>query len=218
MEQIHQFMQQGDFVKAIALLQKQWIESPSVEICMLLTIAYTNVHQLDDALATVEKGIEKFPDNASLYSERAVVYFHNNKKNLALLDMDKAFMLEPLNPYRYSSRAYIKDSLGDIHGAMKDYLKAVELDPEDSISLNNLAMLEEKLGNMQKAQSYAKKADRLAKEIDLVFEKEDEAKPIVTSTITTDPFYKENRFSIMKKVFTSKDTFKEFIKFLMNKK
>jgi len=156
------------------------------------------------------KAIDVLPNDPDLYSTRGVVLFHLNRKKEALKDMDKAVDLEPNYSYRYSSRAYIKASLGMTEDAILDYKKCTELDPEDAIAWNNLGLLEDQLGWNKKAKKTFKKAESLEKVLkdkDITLEKKreiPEPKPEIAIS--------KNR--IIKEVFTKKETFKEFIKFV----
>jgi Flp pilus assembly protein TadD len=114
-----------------------------------------------EALVFFNKALDLEPSNADFLSDRAVTYFHLNKKDLSMIDLNHAQELDPKNPYRYSSRAFVKDSLGDLEGAIKDYEKTIELDPEDAVAHNNLGLLEEKYGYKQKAERRFKRADEL---------------------------------------------------------
>lgn len=132
------------------------------EIWYCMSVCWLKLEQPEKALDVIEKALSNWPDDATLLSERGVIYFHLGKKSLALLDMDKAIELEPENPYRYSSRAFIKDSLGDVEGAIHDYEKAIALDPDDAIAYNNLGLLLEKQGYMEKAKKHFERADKLS--------------------------------------------------------
>lgn len=117
--------------------------------------------KFEPALQLFNKALELDPDQPDFLSDRAVAYFHLEKKDLAIIDLNRAQQLDPENPYRYSSRAFVKDSLGDIDGAISDYEKATSLDPKDAVAWNNLGLLEEKKGYLKKAQSHFNKADEL---------------------------------------------------------
>jgi Flp pilus assembly protein TadD len=117
--------------------------------------------KFSEALTFFNKALDLEPANPNYLSDRAVTYFHLNKKDLAIIDLNHAQKLDPNNPYRYSSRAFVKDSLGDLAGAIKDYEKCIELDPDDAVAHNNLGLLEEKYGYKQKAERRFKKADEL---------------------------------------------------------
>ena len=139
-----------------------------------------------------------------------MVLFHLDRKEDSLIDMNKAVDLEPNYSYRYSSRAYIKASLGMTEDAILDYKKCTELDPEDAISWNNMGLLEDQLGWNKKAGKTFKKADSLEKVLkdkDITLEKKSEL-PEPKPEIPT------SKKRIIKEVFTKKETFKEFVKFV----
>ena len=140
--------------------------------------------------------------------------------------MNTAVKLDPGYSYRYSSRAYIKDAMGDVKGAIEDYKRAIDLDPSDAVSYNNLGMLEEKLGYLEASKENFKKADELAK----IFEEtgivtEDELKGTAENSpqniqkeIDSEEAERSSSsvFNEIKKVFTSKDSLKDFISFVKN--
>jgi Flp pilus assembly protein TadD len=114
-----------------------------------------------EALVQFNKALDLEPDHPDYLSDRAVTYFHLDKKDLAMIDLNRAQQLDKSNPYRYSSRAFVKDSLGDLDGAIADYRKAIELDPDDAIAHNNLGLLEEKSGYKKQSEERFAKADEL---------------------------------------------------------
>lgn len=168
--------------------------------------------KFSDAIYWYTRAISISP-TAEIYSERAVAYFHNEQLKESLKDMDRAQKLEPQNPYRYSSRAYIKDAMGDIAGAIKDYEKAIELDPEDAIAHNNLGLLLEKQGHHQKAKAFFDFADAVAKK-----EHGDQNAMTERPRNIQSDLNKERRKSSlgkeMAKVFTDRQQFREFIRFV----
>jgi tetratricopeptide (TPR) repeat protein len=163
-----------------------------------------------EAFRLYSKAIDVLPNDPDLYSARGVVLFHLDRKEDSLLDMNKAVDLEPNYSYRYSSRAYIKASLRMTEDAILDYKKCTELDPEDAIAWNNMGLLEDQLGWNKKAGQTFKKADSLEnvlKDKDIPIENESElSEPKPEIPIS------KNR--IIKEVFTRKETFKEFVKFV----
>ncbi len=120
--------------------------------------------QYEKAVNVFTKLINAGDNNARIYSERGVTYFHLKRFDLAIDDMDTAVNLEPNNGYRYASRAYIKGAAGDTKGGIEDYEKAIELDPYDDISYNNLGMLQEQLGYQRQSKSSFKTAAQISKD------------------------------------------------------
>jgi tetratricopeptide (TPR) repeat protein len=163
-----------------------------------------------EAFRLYSKAIDVLQNDPDLYSARGVVLFHLDKKEDSLQDMNKAVDLEPNYSYRYSSRAYIKASLRMTEDAILDYKKCTELDPEDAIAWNNMGLLEEQLGWNKKAEKTFKKAgslENILKDKDIPKEKDSElSKPKSEIPISKN--------KIIKDVFTKKETFKEFVKFV----
>lgn len=169
------------------------------------------------AVNALNKAIEQEPNNPIYYSDRGVCYFHLDMKKQSLSDMNKSVELDPEYSYRYASRAYIKDSMGDVKGAVEDYEIAVKLDPEDAVAHNNLGLLQEKLGYMQQSKASFEKADGLAKMLEENgIEYNNELKPRNIQKEIDEENKNLTTKRVIKDIFTSKETFKEFIQFIKN--
>jgi Flp pilus assembly protein TadD len=169
----------------------------------------------ENAVYWYSRAISVSPDEAELYSERAVAYFHRKMLKESLADMDKAQALEPKKPYRYSSRAYIKDAMGDTQGAVEDYRIAIQLDPEDAVAHNNLGLLEEKLGHMAQAKAMFDLADALAKNESGSDDPADYRPKNIQREINQEQSEKSMSSEVLN-VFRSKEGFKEFLSFIRN--
>lgn len=179
---------------------------------------------LQGSITLYTKAMEQHPKDCNLISDRAVAYLHLNEKEKCFADFDLALSIQPNYGYRYASRAFAKNHFGDIDGAVEDYEKAVELDPEDAVAQNNLGLLLEQKGYKNAAEERFKRADKLSKEEDHLLElmddldqteKTKDAKPV-----EVDPnVQRQKNISTgqeLKKVFTSKTQFKEFMNFIKN--
>lgn len=167
----------------------------------------------ENAVYWYSRAISLSPEDAELYSERAVAYFHRKMLKESLADMNKAQELEPKKPYRYSSRAYIRDSMGDTEGAIEDYRIAIELDPEDSVAHNNLGLLEEKLGHTAQAKAMFYLADALAKNESGSDDPADYMPKNIQKEIEQENTKKSVGSEVLN-VFRSKEGFREFISFI----
>jgi Flp pilus assembly protein TadD len=171
--------------------------------------------QFEDAVYWYTRTISVDGEDAEMYSERGVAFFHMGKLPESLDDLSRAQALEAENPYRYASRAYIRDAMGDLEGAITDYETALKLDPDDSVALNNLGMLEEKRGYHSKAKALFDFADKLDKDARASGETEDLRPKNIQREINA----KSKNKSItreMKDVFTKKSAFKDFLTFIGN--
>lgn len=169
----------------------------------------------ENAVYWYSRAISVSPDDAELYSERAVAYFHREMLKESLADMNKAQELQPEKPYRYSSRAYIKDALGDTAGAIADYKIAIELDPDDSVAHNNLGLLEEKLGHASQAKAMFDLADALAKNESGSNDPADYRPKNIQKEIEQEKRDKTLGSEILN-IFRSKEGFREFVSFIRN--
>lgn len=179
-----------------------------------------------EAFAAFEKAIKVLPDDPDLIHDRAVCLFNLGEKKAALAELNRALDLQPDYSYRYASRAYMRSALKDVEGAIEDYKKAIELDPEDAISMNNLGLLEEQQGYKKEANERYQLADELNQILDergiapdfkaAPNEKPSEPAKVQTSKPSAIQTDTGSMTGQMKKVFTSKKGFKEFIAFLRN--
>jgi Flp pilus assembly protein TadD len=186
--------------------------------------------QIDEAIELYTKALNEAPDDYNIISDRGVAYLHKNDKLRCFGDFNRAIQLQPNYSYRYASRAYAKKHFGDLEGAVADYEKAVELDPEDAVAQNNLGMLLEEMGYKKQSEKRFARADKLSEQENgllnvmeglEVSEKAVEAPNQETPIEDLSPSDKgsdetKTNSKEFKKVFTSKNQFKEFIRFIRN--
>ena len=74
---------------------------------------------------------------ASVYNNRGLYYYDNEKYDLALADFKRALELDPIgaNPYINRGNVYLAQEEYEI--ALKNYTRAIELDPKDPIPYGN---------------------------------------------------------------------------------
>ncbi len=182
---------------------------------------------IQKAIQLYSKALEDFPKDCNLLSDRGVAYLHANDKVKCYADFDSALMIQPNYSYRYASRAFAKNNFGDIDGAIEDYEKAVELDPDDAIAHNNLGLLLEQKGYKRASEERFERADKLSKNEDHLLEmmddlendKCDENKNASDATPIDPSIVRDRNLSTaseLKKVFTSKSQFMEFMNFIKN--
>lgn len=185
--------------------------------------------QIKEAIELYTKALDLSPGHPDILSDRAVAYLHQENKDLCYGDFEVALELQPTKAYRYTSYAFAMNHFGDIEGAIKKYERAIELDPDDSIAHNNLGLLLEQKGYKDEAQAKFDRADRLSKMeddfLDMIDEMDGEESnekispvhdPTQENQKTTDSEKKNSVSSEMKKILTSKESFKEFIRFIKN--
>lgn len=178
-------------------------------------------HKHEEAIELFNSLFQTESSNPDLLHDRAVSYFHLQRRKECLADFESAANLQPDYAYRYSSMAFIKAAFKMTEEALKDYSKAVELDPTDAVTQNNLGLLEEQLGWQKESQDRFKVADELAgilKDSEISSPKiakkaieEPQQKPEPT-TENTD----KSLLSTALGIFKSKKDFKEFTQFIRN--
>lgn len=191
--------------------------------------AYKLMQELhyEKAVLIYTKVIAQHPNAPELYSERGVAYIHLQQKEKSMADLNKSVELQPDYAYRYASRGHARDFFGDIDGAIEDYEIAAEMDPNDAIVYNNLGLLLEKRGNMIAAKANFTRSDALHEQEknlqNVVSEMEGETiempeiQPNSTEKkIEEKAAEKESTAVEMKKIFTEKSQWKEFLKFVTN--
>jgi len=180
-----------------------------------VTIEKTQIKIKERALALMEsqsweEALEKWEvwfretrnsyGDANALHDRAICKFHLSDTVSAIKDLDAAAELQPEYGYRFSSRAWMKQANGDTDGAISDYKIAIGLEPEDIVNQNNLGILEESKGYKNQADKRFKIADGANKKTVEKTEAHD------TKTI----------FSEMKSVYRSKESLKDWLKFILN--
>jgi tetratricopeptide (TPR) repeat protein len=229
---------QGKFEEAIMFFTKSLeIEPGHVASLYNRGLSLIKLNRFQEAIGDFDTALRHAPQDARVISEKAVALHLMGDNTQALLLFDEAQYLEPGNPYRYSSRAYVKAKMGKIHEAIADYKKTIELDPNDEVAYNNLGLLEEQLGYKELARQRFKTADRLTARQDEEF-----IRPALDELLDAHRKRKEklqederafrekarqevpaNRkmlwgdyFGVVKKVFTDRATFRDFLNFLGN--
>ena len=181
--------------------------------------------KIEEAIELYSKALSESKDDPNILSDRGVAYLHAENKVKCLEDLDKAIKLQPKYAFRYACRAFAKSHFKMYDSAIEDYEKAIELDPDDAVAHNNLGMLLEQKGYMEKANERFERADKLSKQedhlLDVVDELEKQEEPkIEEERKEIDPSIKREEhisaYKEFKKVFTSKNQFKEFINFIKN--
>ena len=102
------------------------------ETAVLLERAKTAIDKNDfaAALTDLNQVIGKEPSNAEAFTQRARVYFFQQKDDPALSDAEKALNLNPANTTALNVRGLVKYNKKDYMGAIADYSQAIAIDPK----------------------------------------------------------------------------------------
>ena len=186
-------------------------------------LALTKEQKYLEALGLYDAALKSDNTNPDILHDRGVCLFHLKRFEPALDDFNRAAKLQPDYSYRYSSRAFILSSMKKYDEAAADYQKAIDLDPEDAVAHNNLGMLYEQMG-------YAKQAKEhfaISEEVNKILDKEgivSETHPPIKEELPNDQNKTssqeiqlqelKDRSKTIKSVFTKRETFREFIRFI----
>ncbi|WP_088892109.1 tetratricopeptide repeat protein [Leptolyngbya ohadii] len=110
------------------------------------------------AVALFSELIEQYPDSASDYSNRGLVYFQGGQFEAAIADYNRAIELNPLLDSAYNNRANYYASQGQFLEAILDYDVALDLNPANvrvwinqGITFRELEMYERALESFELA-------------------------------------------------------------------
>lgn len=202
--------------------------------------------EIDKAILLYTEALVLAPDDCDILGDRGTAFLHKKDQLRCLADFDKAVSLDPDYAYRYASRAFAKQNFGDLDGAIEDYRKAVDLDPDDAVAQNNLGLLLEQQGYKKEADERFARADKLSKMEDELYAMMDDLEHDNQSTSSgvqnkeeaqlkqefeartasaeqkagaasnSDETEDSNASKELKKVFTSRKQFREFMRFVKN--
>jgi tetratricopeptide (TPR) repeat protein len=189
-------------------------------------LALTKDQKYEEALVLYNTALINDNVNPDILHDRGVCLFHLKRIEPALDDFNRAAEIQPDYSYRYSSRAFILTAMKKYDEAAADYQKAIELDPEDAVAHNNLGMLYEQMGYARRAKEHFAVGDEMKKMLDaegIIPESETppieaaKAEPVPTPEplpeATGAPKSSE-RSGTIKSVFTKRETFREFVRFM----
>jgi len=196
-----------------------------------------------DYLSAIKLLSDALPDASNkkdIYYNRAVCYLNTAQFELAVFDFSKLIEIESNKAFNYSCRAFAKARTNDKKGAIADYEKALELEPDNPITYNNMGLVQEEIGYIKQANKSFEQSDDLRKKeeankvlhlqdnqnikqevedrldkakSEISENKQDQPKVIIPPV---EPELEKTKGELVKEIFTTKSTFKEFIQFIKN--
>ena len=155
----------------------------------------------EEALTYLQKGFEKYPDDANMLVELINHYLNGPNPNEAADYLDKAISLDPENASYYRAKGTVYEKTNELAKAKEMYELAFTKDPKDYISQFNLGVLQ--LNVAEEARKVAndipeqKKYDAAIKDIQKLYE---EALPYFTKVVEIEPDEK-NSISYLKELY-----------------
>lgn len=114
----------------------------------------------DDALVTIDKGLQKFPKNSYLATQKGVVLFKTGKTSEFIASLKQTLAQNPNDASNWFNLGVMQSNDATmLDDAKKSYAKAIEIDPKMKDAYRNLTYLEigddaktiEEYGKMKKS-------------------------------------------------------------------
>lgn len=164
-------LREGDYDRAIVLLDRALEENPELEEAYLLAAkAHLEVKDLIGAAEVLERALKRFPE-AGIYAQLGAIYVQVGDYKRAIPPLEEALKLDPSNPdYRHvlwtayfdsGVEAYRRKEVGH---AKEMFRRAWRLVPDDIRPLHNLAAILLEEGKPDSALIFLKRALELSPE------------------------------------------------------
>lgn len=126
---------------------KIWFEHPDPEVARMLreAVALKDAGDLDQALEQVNMVIERAPDFAEAWNQRAVIYFNVGYYDASLRDVEQTLKLEPRHFAALSGRGMCLLGLHDAEEALIAFEEALDVAPWLPNARHHAAVLRERL-------------------------------------------------------------------------
>lgn len=138
---------------AIALLRQGLRTDPGDrEFWALLIDMLANDKQLDEAIATVDEALKRWPDDAELLFTKGSIYDVAGERDKATAIMEHVITIDPEHPGALNFVGYVLAERGeDLDRALVLIETALKYEPDSDYILDSLAWVHYKLGNIDLA-------------------------------------------------------------------
>lgn len=137
----------GDYISALPYFEKVLAlgDAKHGDVYYYISTSQQNLGKPDEALITIEKGFELFPQSPTVMSGIINAYMNNNKDPERLVAIiHDAQKLDPKNVSLFITEGAIWDKIGRSDKAEEVFFKAAELAPEDSKIYFNIGLVRTK--------------------------------------------------------------------------
>lgn len=142
------FYDRESYDEAIADLQQAWqLDSTHAEYLHLLADAYLDYFKSREALRTMERAAERFPERIPTLLKLSEFQLILQQHEASLKTIDRVFRLDPQNAEGYFMFGMNFKEMGDTARAINSFQTAVENDPKLIDGWINLGQLQAALGN-----------------------------------------------------------------------
>ena len=114
----------GEYVRAVNILSKAVVESPSADAFLYLGIAYAHMREFQKAEDILRQGSDHFPADPRFHNELADTYLATNDVDKARQALTDALSVDPENDYASDLLANIDMSEGEVQAALRSWNKS----------------------------------------------------------------------------------------------
>lgn len=141
----------GKYEAALQAFDQVKESESSEELYLERARAYVGLDQFDKAISDLEKAQLKYPKNATVFYNSAVIKEELKDFGAAVLDYSKAISLNPNDAAAYFGRANSKARKGETAAAITDLDKAIDLDNSNATYYKVRANFHYQMKNKDKA-------------------------------------------------------------------
>ncbi|HEV7617106.1 MAG TPA: tetratricopeptide repeat protein [Burkholderiaceae bacterium] len=151
----------GDVAGARKLLKGLSSDGEEEQIQLLMAEAQIlrDANQAQQAMAVLEGGLKRFPDNIDLLYDYAMLAEKINKLDIMETSLRKVIRLAPDNQHAYNALGY---SLAERNMRLQEAFalveKALQLAPEDPFIMDSMGWVQFRLGRLKEAESLLRRA------------------------------------------------------------
>lgn len=134
-------------------------DEDKVQLFLTQEQIYRDAERLDDALTTLNEGLDAFPTNSDLLYARGLVAAQLEMIEVYEGDFRKLIENEPDNAHAYNALGYsLADQTDRYDEALALIEKALELRPDDAFIIDSMGWIQYRMGNLELAREYLEKA------------------------------------------------------------
>lgn len=115
-----------------------------------LALTLEQAQKLDEAVATMEKALQRFPTNMTLKFELGRMYFNSGQIDLAARQFQEIIAVVPSHSNARFSLALSYERLGKPAKALEQYRRVLELNPDNEAIKAKIGQLEQQVAQEQK--------------------------------------------------------------------